>query len=276
MKNMWDEDYSTLSDDIDITNWREYLGDITTDALWLSGSNTSSNSRKFDIPTRDFLPTNSSKFHGLWIPEIPYQFIRRFTKKNEVVWSVFGGSGTDYRVAELLDRECIINDLNPQEDFIVQGDSRTFNPGKEVDLALVHPPYHDIVTYSEKNPSCGSTQDGIVGFLKWFKEVSINIDTYLKKDGIVILACGNVYNNSEEIPLGLYTAQVFQALGYTLKSHIIKDYGETKGTEGKNYNVNYYRQLKGGYNNFYGDNIFILKKTKSKNDFNEILKAITD
>ena len=64
--------------------------------------------------------------------------------------------------------------------------------------------------------------------------------------------------------------------GFILKQHIIKDYGETKGSEAKNYNINYYRQLKGGYGNFYGDNIYVLKKTKSKNKlkevYNEILK----
>lgn len=63
--------------------------------------------------------------------------------------------------------------------------------------------------------------------------------------------------------------------GFILKQHIIKDYGESKGSAGKNYNINYYRQLKGGYGNFYGDNIFVLKKTKSKNNlikmFNEFL-----
>lgn len=47
---------------------------------------------------------------------------------------------------------------------------------------------------------------------------------------------------------------------FICKAHIIKDYGETKGTEGKNYNLNYVRQLRSGYNNFYGDNIFILKR----------------
>ena len=38
------------------------------------------------------------------------------------------------------------------------------------------------------------------------------------------------------------------------------DYGETKGTKVKNHNLNYMRQLRGRYNNFYGDNIFILKR----------------
>ena len=32
--------------------------------------------------------------------------------------------------------------------------------------------------------------------------------------------------------------------------------------DGKDFNLNYFRQLKNGFNNFYGDNIFILRKSK--------------
>jgi len=275
------EDQNSVEDllsELDVSRWREYqkLG-ITTDALWISKNAESSNSKKFIIPTREELPSNSSNFHGLWIPEIPYQFITRFTSSGDTVWSVFGGSGTDYKVCQLLNRECIINDINPIEDYIQFGDSRTFNPGKKVKLALLHPPYHDIVKYSE-DPADGSNQENIVEFLKWFRDVLINVDQYLEEDGHIIIACSNVYVNSEELELGLYLFQIAQLMGYTLKSHIIKDFGETKGTEGKNYNINYYRQLKGGYNNFYGDNIGILRKRKSKNNvssiFNEIINTL--
>ncbi len=261
--------------DIDLDNWRHYLEQeqITTDTIWLSNERVGKNSKKFLIPSRPQLPKNSSEFHGLWIPEIPYQFIQRFTKKNDVVWSVFGGSGTDYKVAELLDRKCVINDLNPTEDYIQQGDSTTFDPKEEIDLALLHPPYHNIVQYSE-DQECGSNQDSIAKFVSWFKQVAVNVDKYLKEDKHVVLVCGNIYVKSEEIPLGFYLSQVFQSMGYTLKSHIVKDYGETKGTGAKNYNINYYRQLKGGYNNFSFDNMFILKKTKSKNKLNDIIQAI--
>lgn len=265
---------NTIPHEIALENWR-YFKDvdmITTDALWVS-CQTPKNSKKFTIPKRPELPKNSSTFHGIWIPEIPYQFIKRFTKENELVWSVFGGSGTDYKVADLLNRRCVATDINPTSERIIKADARFANLEDSVDLALVHPPYHNIVKYSS-DVGDGSNLNGVTDFIKWFKEIAVNVDKHLKDDKYVIVCCGNIYVNGEEITLGYYCALCFQLMGYTLKSHIIKDYGETKGTEGKNYNINYYRQLKGGYNNFYGDNIFLLKKTKSKNSLNSILKEL--
>ena len=110
--------------DIEPTDWRKYLGEITTDGLWVEEKKK--NDGKFIIPKRDFLPKNSSTFHGLFIPEIPYQFILRFTKKGEVVWDCFGGSGTTYKVAKILNRKCVINDLTPQESFIMEGGQQVF------------------------------------------------------------------------------------------------------------------------------------------------------
>ena len=107
--------------DLDLKNWRNYLGDITTDSLWIE--KPQKNDGKFLIPKRDYLPKNDSDFHGIFIPEIPYQFIKRFTKENEIVWDCFGGSGTTYRVAELLNRKCIINDIYPQQNYIIEGDT---------------------------------------------------------------------------------------------------------------------------------------------------------
>jgi hypothetical protein len=87
---------------IDPHLWREHMNnDITTNALWMDSRNSK---KRFVIPNRPELPGNSSSFHGLWIPEIPYQMVSRFTDEQETVWSVFAGSGTDYKVSQLLNR----------------------------------------------------------------------------------------------------------------------------------------------------------------------------
>lgn len=244
--------------DINLNEWRKYLGNITTDSLWIEEKKKSDG--KFIIPKRDFLPKNSSTFHGLFIAEIPFQFILRFTKEKEVVWDCFAGSGTTYKVAKILNRKCISNDLTPQEDFIIKADSTTFNPKKKVQLLFMHPPYHNIVKYSKKK-ECGSNCNSIENFLIWFEKVVKNCVKYLEKDRFLILVCGNIYQNSEEHTLGVWCKDIIRKYGFKMKSHIIKDYGETKGGQ-KNYNIQYYRQLKGNFNNFYGDNIFILQKVK--------------
>jgi len=260
--------------DLDLDNWRNYIGDITTNSRWLSNKSDNPIFGNWYIPKREDLPkipNDVKSHHGLWISEIPYQMIQRFTKKDEIVWSVFGGTGIDYDIATYLGRECIINDLEPKRIFIQEADSRFFNPEKEVKLALLHPPYWDIVKYSDKDED-GSSKKTLKEFLQWWQEIIDNVDKYIIKDGYIVLACGNIYKNSEEIELGELLKYMLMKKGYILKQHIIKDYGETKGSEAKNYNLNYWRQLRGGYGNFYGDNIYILKKQKSKNKITEILK----
>ena len=219
--------------DLDLKKWREYQEDITTDSLWIEKKQK--NDGKFLIPKRDFLPKNSSEFHGLFIPEIPYQFILRFSKENETIWDCFGGSGTTYKVAKILKRKCVINDLIPQESFIQQGDSINFNPQKSIQLLFMHPPYHNIVKYSNKK-ECGSNFSSIDKFLIWFEKVTQNCIQYLDKNRFLILVCGNIYQNSEEHTLGVWCKDVIRKQGFKLKSHIIKDYGETKGGQ-KNYNI---------------------------------------
>jgi DNA modification methylase len=254
-------------------NWKDYQekDNLTTDSLWIG--NKKKNDGKFIIPKRNNLPKNNCDFHGLFIPEIPYQFILRFTEENDIVWDCFAGSGTSYKVCNLLNRKCITNDINPIEDFIIYGDSLIFNPGTEIDLLFIHPPYFNIVKFSN-DINDGSNKKTIEDFLLWFKDVFTNVNNYLKENKFCILVCGNIYSNSEEIELGSLLKDIFLLNGYTLKSHIIKDYGETKGKDYKNYNLNYVRQLRGNYNNFYGDNIYILQKKVSKNNIKNLYNSI--
>lgn len=240
--------------DIDLKDWRNC--DITTDALWLSKKQNKDG--KFIIPERDFLPKNSKDFHGLFIPEIPYQFIKRFTKENELVWDCFAGSGTTYKVAKILNRKCICSDIYPTEDFILYGKAQEYQLQQKAQLIILHPPYSNIIKYSEFVDDLSSWNE-YENFLEEFEKCIINIVPQLEINRFIILVCGNIYVKGEELTLGVWCKDIIRKNGCILKSHIIKDYGETKGGN-KNYNLNYYRQLKGNYNNFYGDNIFILQK----------------
>jgi hypothetical protein len=56
--------------DIDLTNWQQ--ADINTDSLWL-------------ISERDKSGKHSNIYHGNFIPQIPNQLIRRYTKQGEMV-----------------------------------------------------------------------------------------------------------------------------------------------------------------------------------------------
>jgi len=65
--------------DIDLNQWHNYP-DIITDSLWLLGA-------------RDRSSVHSAEYWGNFVPQIPHQAIRRFTKKGETVLDGFLGEG---------------------------------------------------------------------------------------------------------------------------------------------------------------------------------------
>ena len=74
--------------DLDLKKWKE-LDDIETDSLWL-----------FD--KRDNSGKHNGFYHGNFIPQVPRQLIKRYTKKGEFVLDPFLGSGTTAFECETL------------------------------------------------------------------------------------------------------------------------------------------------------------------------------
>lgn len=246
--------YTVVINDLDLKNWKQYQNDLTTDALWVS-----SPTDKFHIPDRGLL--NDQNFHGLYIHEIPYQMMKRYTKEDETVWDCFGGSGTTLEVCKMLKRKCIINDLNPTKPEIAKGDSKTFNPEQNVQMVIMHPPYWKIVEYSENKEDLSSAAT-LSKFYNDFQAIVNNVDQYLDEQRFLILVCGHLYHDGEDIPLGYHCMEIIRKFGYKCKGIIVKDYGETKGGHKKRANLEYFRALKNGYWKFQGDNIFVLQKNK--------------
>lgn len=255
-------------------NFKYYLNElkITTNSRWLSTLSEHPVYGNFIVPKRDYLPKPSNEHHGVWIAEIPFQMILRFTKENDIVWSQFGGSGVDYEVSKYLNRQCIITDLHPKHNYIIKADSRHFTLNEKANLILSHPPYWDIIKYSDNENDLSNCKT-LKEFLEFWKQILENSSNNLNDNGYFVFACGSIYKNSEMIDLGNIMLMFAQKY-FILKQHIIKDYGNTKGTEIKNYNLMYYRMIKNGYGEFYGDNIFIMQKKKSKNNIFEIMKGL--
>lgn len=85
--------------DIDLKNWRDC--DVNTDSLWMIQERTKTGKHK-------------NIYHGNFIPQIPNQLIQRYTKKDDVVFEPFAGSGTTLFVCEELERKYIGLDINPE------------------------------------------------------------------------------------------------------------------------------------------------------------------
>jgi hypothetical protein len=65
--------------DLNLNRWKEY-GDILTESLWV-------------LDKRDKSGAHNADYWGNFIPQIPNQFLRRYTKQGEWVLDPFLGSG---------------------------------------------------------------------------------------------------------------------------------------------------------------------------------------
>lgn len=257
--------------DLDMKKWKEY-DDIYTDTLWI-------------INKRDNSGVHSGKYHGNFIPQIPNQLFRRYTKKGDWILDPFMGSGTSIIEANRLERNFVGIEL--QQDIAIDsynrilsekkdnvsgqiyiGDSRTINLCKikndlsiqNFQFVIFHPPYWDIIKFSDDSNdlSNSSTKED---FLENFGLVVDNCCRHLEKNRYCAVVIGDKYANSEIVPLGFECMNLFLSKGYKLKAIIVKNFEETRGKSNQKA-IWRYRALASDFYIFKHEYIMIFKKVK--------------
>lgn len=256
--------------DINLNRWKAY-GDVLTDSLWV-------------LRKRDSSGAHAADYWGNFIPQIPYQMMRRYTKQGDVVLDPFVGSGTtliecqrlgrhglgielQHNVADLA-RGRIASEPNPHDVTVrvEQGDSAVTDIGalltrhhmKSVQLVLMHPPYFDIIRFSD-DPRDLSNTLSVDGFLDGFSRVVDNTARHLERGRYLALVIGDKYAAGEWIPLGFLSMNRVLDLGFRLKSIIVKNFEETAGKR-QQQELWRYRALAGGFYIFKHEYVFVFKK----------------
>ncbi len=269
------EPLTTDYSDIDLRRWRDYT-DILTGSLWLLGA-------------RDHSGPHNGDYWGNFVPQIPNQIIRRFTKAGDVVVDLFSGMGTTLIECRHLGRhgigvelsesvaeqslQRIAQALNPgnvsTEVFV--GDSRLLETRVRVehalaglnkpaaDCLLLHPPYYNIIQFSS-DPRDLSRAPSIPAFLQGFKEVASQAVSLLAPGRYLALVIGDIYTNSEWIPLGFQCLQVCQELGLQLKAINVKDIQGNERGKGVSEHLWRYRALRQGFYVFKHEYIMLFRK----------------
>lgn len=264
--------------DIDLKKWKEYP-DILTDSLWL-------------FPERDGTGMHTPEYWGNFIPQIATQAILRFTKKGETVLDGFLGLGTTLIECRKLGRNGVGIELVPwvadkaswnirmgpnRYDVItpvIQGDSRLLETRKETQkvlkecgtkkahLLILHPPYHDIIKFSDLEADLSNTR-AEEDFYQQFERVLRNLSPLLEDNRYLVLVIGDKYTKGEWVPLGFKTMEKVLKHGYKLKSICIKDIQENRGKRNQ-HNLWRYRALKGGFYVFKHEYIMFFEKEGEK------------
>ena len=256
--------------DINLNRWKEY-SDIMTDSLWI-------------LDKRDSSGVHKADYWGNFIPQIPNQMMKRYTKKGEWVLDTFAGCGTTLIEAQRLGRnsigieiqedvaeaannliKCEPNKFNTVSEVIV-GDSTEIDywalleryGRKTAQLLIMHPPYFDIIKFS-KDPRDLSNARSVDDFLKKISRVVERASKFLDRGRYFALVIGDKYSRGEWIPLGFLTMQEVLKNGFSLKSIIVKNFEETFGKRNQK-ELWRYRALVGGFYIFKHEYIFLFKK----------------
>jgi SAM-dependent methyltransferase len=259
--------------DINLNRWKEY-NEIITDSLWL-------------FSRRDSSGAHLGWYWGNFIPQIPHQLMLRYTRKGEWVLDPFVGSGTTLIECRRLGRNGIGIDINPEvvekakqliekepnkfnviTDIRV-GDSTQFDFErileekniKNVQLVIMHPPYHDIIKFSD-DPRDLSNAPTVEKFLEMFGRVLDNVLPILEDGRYLAIVIGDKYSKEEWIPLGFYIMnEVLKRKKFKLKSIIVKNFEETRAKRGQK-ELWRYRALVGGFYIFKHEYILLFRKSE--------------
>ncbi|MDR1604337.1 MAG: methyltransferase domain-containing protein [Gracilibacteraceae bacterium] len=202
----------------------------------------------WSFPERGNWATHDAKWRGNWSPYIPRNILLRYSSEGDLVLDQFCGGGTTLVEAKLLGRNIIGVDVNgnalerctEKTNFeragagqvsIRKGDARCLDFIKDgsVDLVCTHPPYADIIHYSEDIPE-DLSQFGVPGFLAQMKTVATECFRVLKRGKFCAILMGDTRKKGCVIPMSFAVMKLFEEAGFQTKEIIIKEQHNCKAT----------------------------------------------
>ena len=202
----------------------------------------------WSFPHRGDWATHDAKYRGNWSPYIPRNLLLRYSQEGDLVLDQFVGGGTTLVEAKLLSRNIIGVDINPAalercrektafewenggQIYIKQGDARNlhFVPNDGIDFICTHPPYADIIKYS--NGIDGDlSHSAVKDFLMQMGSVAAECYRVLRQGKFCAILMGDTRKKGHVVPMSFDVMKIFEDTGFKLKEIIIKEQHNCKAT----------------------------------------------
>ena len=196
----------------------------------------------WSFPERGAWATHKSTYRGNWAPQIPRNLILKYSQEGDLVLDPMVGGGTTLIEAKLLNRNAIGLDINPNAVKLCKealnfdadnkakqecrvGDARNLEKidDASVDLVVTHPPYLNIIKYSEKEIDGDlSAINSLTKFCDQIDSVAKECLRVLKPGKHCAILMGDTRRRRHFVPLAFNVMQRFLKVGFILKEDVIK------------------------------------------------------
>ena len=202
----------------------------------------------WSFPDRGKWATHDAKYRGNWSPYIPRNLLLRYSNEGDLILDQFAGGGTTLVEAKLLNRNIIGVDINNNalerckekcdfeyensgKVYFYEADARNLNfiPDKNIDFICTHPPYANIIKYSEDIENDLSHLK-VKDFLIEMEKVASESYRVLKKDKFCAILMGDTRQKGHIIPMSFEVMKIFEKVGFKTKEIIIKEQHNCKAT----------------------------------------------
>jgi DNA modification methylase len=208
-----------------------------------------------------------------------------YSQKGQTVLDPMVGGGTTLIECKLLCRNGIGIDINSQaieitkeslkfnhhpktEQTVKVGDARdlSFIKDDSMDLVLTHPPYMNIIKYSDGEIAADlSNISSLVKFCDEIEGIAKELFRVLKPDRFCAILIGDTRKSRHFVPIAFNVMQRFLKVGFVLKEDIVKVQHNCSSTG--------QRRNKAMESKFYlimHEHLFVFRKTKKDEDMGKI------
>ena len=218
-----------------IKKWEPEEFDLEMNTVW-------------SFPDRGKWATHDAKYRGNWSPYIPRNLLLRYSNEGALILDQFAGGGTTLVESKLLNRNIIGVDINNNalerckekcdfeyensgKVYFHEADARNLNfiPDESIDFICTHPPYANIIKYSEDIENDLSHLK-VKDFLIEMEKVASESYRVLKKDKFCAILMGDTRQKGHIIPMSFEVMKIFEKVGFKTKEIIIKEQHNCKAT----------------------------------------------